>query len=591
MTGQLGGVASPALRFQGTPNETPSEPPSFGLALDSACGASSFSLPSLTPIAFLLLSSPSAMARRKTGFLSDGESSGDSNADSDELDDGHHKRQRRGGKEDALYGVFAEDDDSGLGTRRERVSRVDFTRSVSRCSWGLLSKTRLTCPTCLHRGPTFTTGSSSSTLATPSMDNLSGHQPVPIEASGSVHGAQTTGLDDAEEDGEDDDSEDDDSDNSDSDARPAPARVRDDEESEDEMPSMASFKGKGRAAGGGLGSAASETSTAANTPPPTNAPKASFFAPPTSSYAPGPSSSDNVPTSFASAPKSVRSFLLPSQKAAEPAPIVSTADLSKDDVQALNKLQGSFGARMLGKMGWSAGSGLGQDGAGIVAPIDVKLRPSKMGLGGKGFKERTDQSIREAIRNGDLPAPEKKEAKSKGGKKKDGKDLGAAIESAARGEEWKRKKKIKTKVTHLTYEEILEQSGGAGVGASTGVGVIIDATGATVRSAFSLLVQGGRRLTQYTSPSQPREISSLSQSAQPWSSASMPTARLPELRHNLRTITSQTVMALEALAKEGVSVREKRHRLAMEEESLRRRIEAEALRTSPSPWFAPSHTH
>lgn len=72
----------------------------------------------------------------------------------------------------------------------------------------------------------------------------------------------------------------------------------------------------------------------------------------------------------------------------------------------------------------------------------------------------------------------------------------------------------------------------------------------------------------------------------------MPTARLPELRHNLRTITSQTVMALEALAKEGVSVREKRHRLAMEEESLRRRIEAEALRTSPFPLvFTPSHTY
>lgn len=500
----MGGVASPAQGFQGTPDEPQAKPLRLGWHSTPPALLPPFSLPSLTPIAFLLLSSPSAMARRKTGFLSDGESSGDSNADSDELDDGHHKRQRRGGKEDALYGVFAEDDDSGLGTRRERVNRVDFTRSVFRCSSGSCRKRRLICPTCLNRGPAFTTGSSSSTLATPAMDNLSGHQPVPIEASSSADGAQTTGFDEAEEDGADDDSGDDDSDSSDSDARPAPARVRDDEESEDEMPSMASFKGKGRAAGGGLGftasAAALETSTAANTPPPTNAPKASFFAPPSSSYVPGPSASDNVPTSFASAPKAARSFLLPSQKAPKPAPS-STADLSKDDVQALNKLQGSFGARMLGKMGWSAGSGLGQDGAGIVAPIDVKLRPSKMGLGGKGFKERTDQSIREAIRNGDLPAQEKKEVKSKGGKKKDGKDLGAAIESEARGEEWKRKKKIKTKVTHLTYEEILEQSGGVGVGASSGVGVIIDATGATVCSASSLLVQSGRRLTRYASPS------------------------------------------------------------------------------------------
>jgi hypothetical protein len=37
-------------------------------------------------------------------------------------------------------------------------------------------------------------------------------------------------------------------------------------------------------------------------------------------------------------------------------------------------------------------------------------------------------------------------------------------------------------------------------------------------------------------------------------------------------------MALEALAKEGVSVRDKRVRLGLEEEALRRRLEAEAVR-------------
>lgn len=72
------------------------------------------------------------MARRKTGYLSDGESSGDSAGDSDvDAFDGQRKRQKRAGngKHDALYGVFAEDDDDGgLGTRRERGQRVDFTK-------------------------------------------------------------------------------------------------------------------------------------------------------------------------------------------------------------------------------------------------------------------------------------------------------------------------------------------------------------------------------------------------------------------------------------------------------------------------------
>lgn len=40
-------------------------------------------------------------------------------------------------------------------------------------------------------------------------------------------------------------------------------------------------------------------------------------------------------------------------------------------------------------------------------------------------------------------------------------------------------------------------------------------------------------------------------------------------------------MALEALAKEGISVRDKRVRLGLEEEALRRRLEAEAVRECP----------
>lgn len=92
----------------------------------------------------------------------------------------------------------------------------------------------------------------------------------------------------------------------------------------------------------------------------------------------------------------------------------------------------------------------------------------------------------------------------------------------------------------------------------------------------------------FTRLSKPREISSLAHSQYSLNSLPQATARLPELRHNLRTIASQTVMALEALAKEGVSVRDKRVQLGLEEEALRRRLEAEAVRE----WRAsgPEHT-
>lgn len=72
------------------------------------------------------------MARRKSnkGYLSDGDSSGhssegdegfdgeggDSRAERDLFDDPYaNKKRKRGGKEDELYGVFAEDDDEDEG--------------------------------------------------------------------------------------------------------------------------------------------------------------------------------------------------------------------------------------------------------------------------------------------------------------------------------------------------------------------------------------------------------------------------------------------------------------------------------------------
>jgi len=58
------------------------------------------------------------------------------------------------------------------------------------------------------------------------------------------------------------------------------------------------------------------------------------------------------------------------------------------------------GASMLEKMGYKSGQGLGSEGQGILNPIETKLRPERIGLG--GVSEMTAQAKQEARRRGQV---------------------------------------------------------------------------------------------------------------------------------------------------------------------------------------------
>jgi len=92
---------------------------------------------------------------------------------------------------------------------------------------------------------------------------------------------------------------------------------------------------------------------------------------------------------------------------------------------------------MFEKMGWTAGTGLGVKGVGIVTPVESKLRPQKMGIAFKGFKEKTEQSKREAKRRGENISDEEDEKTKKMRRK-------VREVEQKRPDIWKKPKKIRT---------------------------------------------------------------------------------------------------------------------------------------------------
>lgn len=154
----------------------------------------------------------------------------------------------------------------------------------------------------------------------------------------------------------------------------------------------------------------------------------------------------------------------------------ATPNLSAHERVHFNKLEGSYGARMLAKMGWVSGTGLGVSGEGRVNPVETKVRKKGMGIAFGGFSERTDQEKTEARRKGQLVSSDEEGAtpgkgKGKGGTKKEPSDA------------WKRPKKVRTKIEHMTYEEILAETRDS-MPPATSIGPIIDATGPTASVFF-----------------------------------------------------------------------------------------------------------
>ncbi|KAG2136164.1 TFP11-domain-containing protein [Suillus cothurnatus] len=485
------------------------------------------------------------MPRRKHQFLEDDDSDSSQGSeadinldDNDPLFENSHKRRRKNGKEDAIYGVFGSDsEDEGHGGLGSKHKRSDWTKAPAFVAKGKVD---------LEKDMEAQEGEAGE-----------GEEEVADEADG---------VNSSDDDIEQAEYAEDDEDEDRLSAPPSP-RIRDQEE--DEPPERLAFAGLGStraepeppiqnftrggigSSKGGIGSAkggfgnstrlGSATVGRGFTKGGIGSTSSVPSEPAIASPAPTKlASTSELPTAFGgnSVPRAQRSFLSSGTSSTSK----PSTPLPAHEQAHFNKIGSTIGAQMLAKMGWQTGTGLGATGEGIVIPIESKSRPRKMGIAFKGFKEKTEQSKLEAKRRGEAVSDDEEEVRP-GQKKGDAKER--------RSDAWKKPKKVKTKVEHKTYEQIVAEAGQEP--AASGIGQIIDATGRT-----------------------PREVASLADiSLSSWTPSTDPT-RIPEVRHNLRLIVDACKNDLDGLAREAKALEERKRFIAQENIRLQKKVTDEA---------------
>ncbi|KAI8969150.1 GC-rich sequence DNA-binding factor-like protein-domain-containing protein [Mycotypha africana] len=184
----------------------------------------------------------------------------------------------------------------------------------------------------------------------------------------------------------------------------------------------------------------------------------------------------------------------------------------------------SISLKMLEKMGWKRGQGLGAEGTGITAPIEVKQRPKGMGLSFRGFDERTEQAKIESEERKPQLLDEDEEI--------DDGDTGAdELNRMKKRYAWKEeanKRTRKAKTVYKTAADILTETEGLLPTISTTTHQkVIDMRGPNIReiSISDIKLTGSPTLMETTT-------------------------RLPELRHNLQLIVDLSRADLENLSRE-----------------------------------------
>ncbi|KAI5454841.1 hypothetical protein NCC49_002123 [Naganishia albida] len=249
------------------------------------------------------------------------------------------------------------------------------------------------------------------------------------------------------------------------------------------------------------------------------------------------------PTGSGTGSKRANAFSAPPPRSGSSTP-TPRPEVTQKDLRHLNSISNTFGARMLAKFGWAAGKGLGADESGKAVPIEANVGLQRGQGIGKGV--RTEQSRRDAKARGEVVSSDEEE-RGKRNRRAKGKAEGKPVEDRTKGDgaSWKKQKRVKLKVEHKTYEQLIAE---AGEGVAQDTGLVLDARGGELKEVSSV---AAATASSHWTPSSDK-------------------TQLPELRHNLRLILDVAVSDVAALAREGKGIEEKKQFAAREAERLER---------------------